>query len=228
MKVLGRFSNIGMGNTVITPTLFDNNISKIRPIGKYLGDKRLGVDIALMGNDYCVFVVTDDLGIIEIRKYEHLEPFEIRKYIVDLSKQYSINADNIVIDSTGLGSTFASDLLHEYNLTISPVNFAEKPLDRDEYCNISTEMYWGIRQKLTDESNPFYLNYDGIDPEYLEDMRLDLCDRHYDLQGQAFRLEPKKDFKKRIGRSPDIGDALSLSLYNNGPSVFFFGGWNVN
>jgi len=58
------------------------------------------------------------------------------------------------------------------------------------------------------------LQYEGMNSEDLEDLKIDLCQRVYDFDKLKIRLEKKKDFKARIGRSPDIGDALALALYS--------------
>jgi hypothetical protein len=86
------------------------------------------------------------------------------------------------------------------------IHFNGTPRDRKAYHDLATEMYGqagetlkGIRLK-----NP---------PETLE---ADLCERIYKWANVAGvdvkRLEPKPDFKKRHGRSPDDGDGLVLAL----------------
>lgn len=57
-----------------------------------------------------------------------------------------------------------------------------------------------------------------------EKLESDLLAPHYDfdLKGRR-KVEPKKDVKKRLGRSPDFGDALALAVYrraNKAPQNF--------
>ncbi len=82
-----------------------------------------------------------------------------------------------------------------------------KPLFRMK--NKRAEMYWRFREAL--------------DPEHGEDLALppgneivaDLCAAKYKvLAGGIIQIEPKDDIKKRIGRSPDEGEAVLLAYFN--------------
>jgi hypothetical protein len=41
----------------------------------------------------------------------------------------------------------------------------------------------------------------------------DLFERRYNTEQKTFKVEKKKDMKKRIGRSPDNGDAFSYGAF---------------
>jgi phage terminase large subunit len=85
--------------------------------------------------------------------------------------------------------------------------------------NRRAEMWWTLREHLRADEL-------AIDPK---DVRLaaDLTNVKfgYDSRGRI-KLESKDDIKKRLGRSPDRGDALALAVWvwrDRGPAPTKFG-----
>jgi len=77
--------------------------------------------------------------------------------------------------------------------------------DPEKYKNRRAEMWDGIREWLeSDEETQIpdddYLQADLVSPGFTYTSNTQLL------------LEPKKDIKKRIGKSPDAGDALALTF----------------
>ena len=72
--------------------------------------------------------------------------------------------------------------------------------------NLRAEAYWRMREAL--------------DPDYGDDLALpddsellaDLCAPRWEYTPRGVRVEEKEDIIKRIGRSPDAGDAAVLAL----------------
>ncbi len=91
--------------------------------------------------------------------------------------------------------------------------------------NKRAEMHWRMREDL--------------DPEHGKDLALppgpeilaDLCAAQYMVQaGGVIQIEKKDDIKKRLGRSPDVGEAVMLANGKDldGPATtqkVTFGGW---
>ena len=108
---------------------------------------------------------------------------------------------------------------------IRGVYFGEKALNEERYYNRRAEMWDEIRHWL--ELKPAVQLPE--DNELLED--LTSINKKYDRRGRL-RLEEKDELKKRLGRSPDKGDALALTfaepvyddgmpkLYGNGRLTF--------
>jgi hypothetical protein len=73
--------------------------------------------------------------------------------------------------------------------------------------NLRAELFWRMR--------------DALDPMSGEDLALpndpellaDLCSANYKSGVSGVLIEEKNEIKKRIGRSPDYGDAVLLTLY---------------
>ena len=115
----------------------------------------------------------------------------------------------INIDVVGYGAS-AYDALKVMYDTVNPVNAAEGSDYRDrsgklKMRNMRAEYYWRFREAL--------------DPEHGDDIALppgneivaDLCSARYTLTTAGVQIEAKDDIKKRLGRSPDKGEALLLA-----------------
>lgn len=113
--------------------------------------------------------------------------------------------DAMFIDVGGLGAGVYDRLVElGYGDIVKPVNFGGKPIDSDRFYNKRSEM-WGlmgdwikeIPNQIPDDSG---LISDLVTPQY-----------SFTSDGRM-KLESKDDMKKRLGRSPDVGDALALTF----------------
>jgi hypothetical protein len=115
----------------------------------------------------------------------------------------------INIDVTGIGSSVYDSLNPMYD-NVYPFVGAERSSYRDrsgklKMRNKRAEMYWRMR--------------DALDPEYGDDIALpldnellaDLCSAKYSVTTAGVLIEDKKQIKERIGRSPDIGEAVMMA-----------------
>jgi hypothetical protein len=78
-----------------------------------------------------------------------------------------------------------------------------------KFRNIRTEAYWRFREALDPTVNG------GSQIALPDDRQLiaDLCAPTYEVRANGLALEPKDDLVKRIGRSPDRGDAVVMSWW---------------
>ena len=126
----------------------------------------------------------------------------------------------INVDVTGIGSAVYDSLHPMYN-NVRPFTGAEKSSYRDrsgklKMRNKRAEMYWRMR--------------DALDPEFGDDIALppgnellaDLCSARYSVTTAGVLIEPKDKIKDRIGRSPDIGEAVMMANTMQS-SVILFG-----
>jgi hypothetical protein len=74
------------------------------------------------------------------------------------------------------------------------------------FVNRRAEMIWAMREAL-DPAGPFPIAL----PDDLE-IEQDLTAYRYQMTRGGIQIESKQDMKKRLGRSPDVGDALCLAL----------------
>lgn len=172
----------------------------------------IGVDVASgESNDYSVVSIRrHNVEIDRIKVKMKLRNFKER--LIRIIEDYVGNEDNVIvnIDTTGLGFQLGQDLEDYfnsyYNVTINKINFSYKATRSKEYSNIFTEMIFQFSEMLP---NIKLLN---IEDSTLE---TDLSGRRYGYDFlNRYQAERKKDFVKRIGHSPDEGDAVLLAFYD--------------
>jgi len=125
--------------------------------------------------------------------------------------------DYINIDVVGVGSSGYDSLKTMYD-NVVPVNAGSGSDYRDKsgalkMRNVRAEYYWRLREAL--------------DPVHGDDLALplgneviaDLCAARYSLTAAGIQIESKDEIKKRIGRSPDVGEAILLSNYRSDTGV---------
>ena len=77
------------------------------------------------------------------------------------------------------------------------------------FQNVRAAAYWKLREALDPSS---------IDPIALppsRDLRVELCAARYSAEGRTIRLEKKEDIKARLGRSPDLADAVVMAFWDD-------------
>ena len=115
----------------------------------------------------------------------------------------------INVDVTGIGSSVYDSLNPMYD-NVYAFAGSEKSSYRDrsgklKMRNKRAEMYWRMR--------------DALDPDYGDDVALppdtellaDLCSAKYSVTTAGVLIEEKAKIKERIGRSPDIGEAVMMA-----------------
>jgi hypothetical protein len=126
---------------------------------------------------------------------------------------------DINIDVIGVGSSPYDSLAAMYPGLARAVNVAEgsayaamsatvPPRPLFKMKNKRAEMYWRFREALDPESG------DNLALPPGNELVADLCAAHYKvLAGGVIQIEEKESIKKRIGRSPDVGEAVMLAHY---------------
>lgn len=162
----------------------------------------IGVDIARYGSDSSVILTRKGSYVIDVQKYNGISTMELTGHIVKQASQYS----NAVIftDDGGVGGG-VSDRLFELKQNVIPVNNAQRAISPDNYANARAECYWNVRNAL--EKNELYFDEHTKQAAY----ELSNINYMYNSSGKLL-IEAKTDIKKRIGKSPDLADALALTF----------------
>lgn len=168
----------------------------------------VGADIARGGSDKTIlarrhgtwFDELIELPAIE-SQYGDLVAGQILAYRRDLSP--------IHIDVAGVGGS-PFDFLRTNQIQVVPINNANKTHERTadgqlEFVNMRAKCWWRMREAL-DPMNPYPISLPP-DPA----LRADLCAPKWSLRASGIQIEGKPEVHKRIGRSPDRGDAVVLA-----------------
>ena len=164
------------------------------PEGKPLAT---GTDVARFGSDETILIAIHEGGVVApaiVRKGQDLMA------TAGLIRSLGCRAN--AVDDTGLGGG-VTDSLNEQGHPILPVNFGESARDRERFVNRRTELWWNLREAL--RASRLALPADA-------QLHADLTNVKYGMHSAGrIKLEPKDAVKKRLGRSPDRGDALALA-----------------
>lgn len=165
-----------------------------------------GIDIARGGDDNNVIRFRRGLDARSIPPIK-IPGSETRNTTLFIAKVCTVVQDNkpdaVFVDSTGLGGPVADQLRRLMpGVPIIDIGFANAAPD-NHYANMRTYIWWKMREALQAglaiEESP-ELETELTAPEYAHNNRDQLA------------LEKKSDLKKRIGVSPDDGDALALTF----------------
>lgn len=117
-----------------------------------------------------------------------------------------LGPDAVFVDSTGLGSGVC-DRLKElgYGRIVHAVNFGNRASAPDKYRNKRAEMWGRMRDWFMDEAGVTLRDDDEIQRDIVAPQEIG-------NSVGAIQLEAKRDIKKRLGFSPDAGDALALTF----------------
>jgi hypothetical protein len=127
-------------------------------------------------------------------------------------------AINLDIGATAGGGAYES--LRCYTAIcdpINPINNAQSVDMRDRsgkyrLVNVRAASYWKLRECL----DPVHGENLALPPD--SELLADLCAPRYKLTASGIQLEAKEEITQRLGRSPDVGDAIVLcNWWRGGP-----------
>lgn len=87
------------------------------------------------------------------------------------------------------------------------------------FSNVRTEAYWRLREALDPSQQGGSLIQLPDDKELLADLTAPTFTTKGEKGGMAIHLEPKEKLVKRIGRSPDKGDAVVMAWFSGEKAI---------
>lgn len=199
IEVKGEFPRVGSNQFISSESVREaQNRQVVADLGEPL---MMGVDVARYGDDYtvCRFRRGRDAKSVKAVRWRGASLVESADKIAQLIDEFK--PDAVMIDQ-GMGSGVI-DILQSRRYRVHEVAFGAAS-GMPEYANRRTEMYAKLRD---------WLGGGCIDKDEL--LYGDLTALEYRYHGQSkdkIVLEPKDELKKRLGRSPDEGDALALTF----------------
>ncbi len=159
-------------------------------------------DPAEFGNDKTVIMAFEEGKVINIEALRKKEPMETAGRIRVMRRRY--DGQLVVIDSIGIGAGIRSRL-GELGENVMGVNVGVKSDTPENYGNLKAEI-WMYAQEM------FRENLVSIpdNNELIEDLA---AMRYSTTSKGKVMIEKKDETKKRLGRSPDMGDCFVLGLW---------------
>lgn len=177
--------------------------------------KRLvvGLDVARFGDDESVAVARRGNHVLPPQSWRQLDSIELAAAAVAWVRELRHASEGVyrpkpllIVDSGGPGGGVIDQLEDKWagEVDVLGVSFSEKADDASLYVNRRAQIWFAIRS---------FLRRGGTLPKSRE-LRTDLTAVRYEYDKEnRYKAEPKKKVKKRLGRSPDYGDAMALCAY---------------
>lgn len=161
--------------------------------------KRLGVDVARMGDDSTVIFPRQGLVAFKPVEMRNARSNEVAARV--MQAKFKWNSEVEFIDGTGGFGSGVVDSLLQANVHAQEVHFSGKAMDA-RYFNKRAEMWFNMAE---------WIKRGGSIPN--EDRLLkELCSPTYSFKNGKLILESKDQIKERLGFSPDFADALALTF----------------
>jgi hypothetical protein len=140
--------------------------------------------------------------------------FQIARQVREICEKEGVRPEHLAVDATGAGDPFCDILSEMWSPRIYRVKFGEKPTmlptsgispvkANEKFSNRVTELWYvGVEFLRAGQLK-------GITP----DLAREFTARKYStMSGGKLVVEPKKDMKARMGKSPDLADAAFMLL----------------
>lgn len=165
--------------------------------------KRLGVDVARYGDDRTVIFprqgLVSFLPVVMRHARDSAVSTDIAARVMMAKAQWGSELE--FFDATGGWAAGAVDVMRSNGVNPINVQFHADALD-PRYYNRRAEIWFQMAE---------WIKGSGVLPKRAE-MVAELTTPTYTFKDGTFLLEPKELVKKRLGRSPDIADALALTF----------------
>lgn len=161
--------------------------------------KILGVDPARFGSDRSVIIRRQGLQAVTPKVFSKIDNMTLVGLVAQEIEDYK--PDAVFIDA-GRGEGVI-DRLRQIGHQVMEINFGGSPMHPQVYANKRAEM-WDLMKRWIEQG--------GAIPNVPE-LKTELCVPTYDFDAaNRMRLESKEKIKERMGKSPDIADALALTF----------------
>lgn len=159
----------------------------------------LGVDVAREGDDASVIFRRQGRASFEPQIMRNVTSQFGAGAVARVLEEWQ--ADAAFIDNTGGFGGGWIDRLVEIGRTPVGIHFAAKA-NSPQYANKRAEMWFLMAE---------WVKSGGALPP-IPALKAELTTPTYSFRGDQFLIEPKEEIKKRLGRSPDLADALALTF----------------
>jgi hypothetical protein len=199
INILARFPSQGI-NQLISLELVEACIGRHLHARAYDWAPRiLGGDVAGFGDDRSVLFPRQGLAYFEPMVMRKLDALEIAGHWMEKATNWG--AHSIQIDNTGGYGAGVIAAMRHHDYTVTPVEFAGKPIN-ERFFNKRAEMWWNLKENL---------ELGASIPRNIPDLTAELVTPTFSYKGDKILIEPKDMVKARLGRSPDLADAMACT-----------------
>lgn len=183
------------------PLLIDSEIERaFVEEDVFLGEKRLGADVAGGGRNYSTMVIRGYNLAKKIYKENQPDTMVFANNIIKGSKQNEIRDENIFIDKIGIGKG-VFDRIKELKDRVQGISGSSSPSEL-RFANLRAEMYWRCREWILHGGKLLK------DDDWYE-----LTNIKYKVDSSGrLKIMSKDEMLKEAIDSPDVADAFALTF----------------
>ena len=203
VNVLGRFPPASL-NSLLGPDEVQAAMQRHLHVTQFdWAQKRLGVDVARYGDDRTCIFPRQGMASFRPRVMRHERGSAVSVDIASatMAAKAQWGSEVEIFDGTGGWSAGALDILSVGGVHALSVQF-HAPANDPRFVNRRAEMWWLMAEWVKKGA--------ALPP--LPELVGELCTPTYMFHNGRFQLEAKDQIKKRLGRSPDLADALALTF----------------
>lgn len=183
------------------------------------GPLEIGVDVARFGDDRTVIQPRRGRFLLPYVAIQGFDTQEVAGAVLRVVKalRHGIEKAHTKVDVIGYGAGVCDALRREENhgfVSVVDVNVSCRADDSEKHPNLRSQLWFGIADFLKEGG----ALHSAVGEE---DGKLDaeLLTPTYKIDPQGRQVvEPKDAIKQRLGRSPDIADAVGLAVYRSAPT----------
>lgn len=169
-----------------------------------------GIDVG-GGGDRTVIVERVGISVGRIASFSDRDPMKTVGQLVHHIEEWGLS--KVRIDVAGIGWGVAGrlrEVLKERHskCTVQYVNFANKSGQPKRFLNVRAEAWWNGRELSRTKA----WSLAGLDNDAIAELTMPRYEV-VDSSGKV-KIEKKDDIRERLGRSPDIADALLLAFFD--------------
>lgn len=171
---------------------------------KINGEKSLGVDVANSeSGDKAAIAKGKGIVLLSVNDFQCPDANILGKRdVLQLMKDENISAKNVGVDSVGVGAGTVN-ALKEMKQRVVSLGGADAPVtllnQEEEFNNLRSQMWWQLRED-------FRNNVIAIPDD--KELIADLITPEWEPKNGKIIVESKETIKKRLGHSPNKGDAV--------------------
>jgi len=177
----------------------------------------MGVDVARFGDDLTTIYVVRGAEIVHSERYAKKDTVYTTGAVLEVARAWGLteaSSHRISVDDTGVGGGVTDQLRANGWRGVNGEDFGSAARDPKRFYDRRTELWVALRDWIREEA--CWHTIAEHQPDERRILEADLPGVTFEMRTKAgltvMKLEAKKDMKKRLGHSPDHGDALALAL----------------
>ncbi len=198
IRVSGGFpASEQMDDSGYIPLLTDRDLRQVSNGIPFVGRRFMGVDPSGEGDDMTTWCIRDRFQSRIVATEQTSNDKGIARRTLELMKEYEVKAHDVTVWNFGIGANVRAEcLLMDHSADINALNEGEQAGD---------DIYLNLRAEVAFRARAWHITGGAV---VGDELKRDMLGYAYanNLAGRK-KIMAKPDLRKRMGRSPDRGDA---------------------